>query len=405
MLAILLPVAVQAAQVEISVGTAFPEYLEMHKAIGDAFMKTHPDIHIKYEPPAKDYDELLQRTMRDAITGAGPDVIYESYNFVPQVVDRKLAAPLDDFIAKESDWAGQGYLPNVTTMAQANGKVYGLPFNTSIPFIYYNVDLMKKAGWDSANLPKTWSDVVKLSKAISGVSGPGTGMYFDYYYIVSNLTFDALLKGQGTTMMSPDMKKITFDGLEGMTALETLQQFGANGMMDTTRDQAVQSFRAGMLGMYASTSSYINSFRKAGVNFVCSPFPVSSDKGQFPAGGNAGMIMTKNAARQKAAWEYLKFASGDVGQFIVAKTTGYVPTNSKVLDNPEFKSGIYADPCFKSATDELPRVTGPFTFPGQNAQRAANALRDIMRDVVTQKQTPAQAMPQMVDAAKKLINN
>ncbi|MDQ0473520.1 extracellular solute-binding protein [Labrys wisconsinensis] len=409
MLAAFWPSLCNAAPVEISVDTAFPEYFDMHKAIGDAFMKAHPDIVVKFNSPAKTYDELLQRSLRNAITGDGADVAFQSYNFVQQTADRNLAVPLDEMIAAETDWSGLGYLPNITTMARANGKIYGLPFNTSIPFIYYNLNQANNAGWDVAKLPQSWTDVARLSKGIAEKSGPGTGLYFDYYYIVANLTFDALLKGQGGAMMSADLKQIRFDGADGMKALETLRELGASGMMDTTRDQAIQSFKAGSLGIYASTSSSIIDFRKAagesGFTLGCSTFPLPDPDGRFPAGGNAGMILSKDPAKQRAAWEYIKFAGGEVGQFLVAKYTGYIPTNTKVLANPEFRANRYSDPCVKAAVDQLSRITGPFTFPGPNAQRISNALRDLMREAVTQKQTPAQIMPQMVDAAKRMLAN
>lgn len=397
----------QAAPTEITVDTAFSTYLDLHKEIASKFMQAHPDIKVSFNAPASNYDELFQRTIRGAITGSVADVSFQSYNFVRPLVDRGLPFSLDGFVAAEPNWAELGYLPNITTIARVDGKVYGIPFATSISFIYYNKDQVRKAGKSAEVFPQSWEEIANLAKSISEVSGTGAGIYIDYYYIVANLTFDALVETQGGKMMSDDLRKISFDGPEGVSALATLHKIGASGMIDTTREQARQSFKAGTLGIYAGTSSDINALKSAaqaaGWQLGCAAFPLSSTDGRYPAGGNAIMIMTKDPVKQKAAWQYAKFATGEIAQSLVAKYTGYMPSNSKTIDNPEFRNTLYADPCYRIAVDQLPRVTGPFTFPGPNAQRISDTMRDLLREVVTQKQAPAEVMPKLVRDVQALL--
>ena len=42
----------------------------------------------------------------------------------------------------------------------ANGSQLGLPFATSTTVSYYNMDLLKEAGWDK--VPETFDDVIRL---------------------------------------------------------------------------------------------------------------------------------------------------------------------------------------------------------------------------------------------------
>ncbi|MCC8957588.1 extracellular solute-binding protein [Bradyrhizobium sp. Pear77] len=397
----------RAAQIEITVDTAFGEYFEMHKAIAAKFMEAHPDIRVAFNNPASNYDELFQRTIRGAITGTVADVSFQFYGYVRPLVDRGLPLSLSNFIAAEPNWNDLGYLSKSTSMAQVGEEVYGVPFNTSISFIFYNKSQVRKAGRDPDAFPQSWNEIASLSKSISDISGPGTGIYIDYYYIAANLTFDALIETQGGKMMSDDLTQIAFDGPEGVAALRILHKLGASGMIDTTRNQAQQSFKAGALAMYASTSGDIRTFKDAaeaaGWQLGCAAFPLASTDGRYPAGGNAGMIMTKDAAKQAAAWEYIKFATGEIGQLMVAKFTGYMPSNRKTIENPEFRNTLYADPCYKTAVDQLAHVTGPFTFPGPNAQRISATIRDLLREVVTQNKAPAAVMPKLVSEVKALL--
>ena len=38
------------------------------------------------------------------------------------------------------------------------------------------------------------------------------------------------------------------------------------------------------------------------------------------------MLFTKDPAKQKAAWEYIKFATGPVGATMMVQATGYFPS-------------------------------------------------------------------------------
>ncbi|MBV8536109.1 MAG: extracellular solute-binding protein, partial [Alphaproteobacteria bacterium] len=374
-----------AEPIELVVDTAFPEYLNTYKKIVSQFTEKHPDIKITLTTPAVNYDELFQRTTRDVMTKTGADVSFQSYNFVDPLVARDVPVSLDRFIAAESNWAALGYLPNITDMARSGGNVVGIPFNTSIPFIYYNASLARKAGADLANTPKSWAEIASLAKTIASSSGAGSGIYFDYYYIVANLTFDALIEAGGGRMMSDDRRRLTFDGPTGVAALDTLRLIGASGMVDTTRDQALQSFSAGTLGIYVSTSSNIKDFgrmaRAVGFELACAAFPMTAANGRYPAGGNAAMMMTRDPAKQQAAWEFIKFATGGAGQLVVAQTTGYIPSNTRALEDDSFKKVVESDSCYRTAVGQLSHVAGPFTFPGPNAQKISNALRERLREV------------------------
>ncbi|MBV8535450.1 MAG: ABC transporter substrate-binding protein, partial [Alphaproteobacteria bacterium] len=86
-----------------------------------------------------------------------------------------------------------------------------------------------------------------------------------------------------------------------------------------------------------------------------------------------------------------------------AQTTGYIPSNTKALENDDFKKAVDGDSCYRTAVDQLPHVTGPFTFPGPNAQKISNTLRDRLREVVTQKRPPTEVMPDMIRDAAALL--
>jgi multiple sugar transport system substrate-binding protein len=45
------------------------------------------------------------------------------------------------------------------------------------------------------------------------------------------------------------------------------------------------------------------------------------------AGGNVAMMFTRDAQKQRAAWEFIKFATGPVGATMMVNATGYMPAH------------------------------------------------------------------------------
>jgi len=59
------------------------------------------------------------------------------------------------------------YLPTVTGYyTTPEGKMLSMPFNSSTPVLYYNVDAFKKAGLDPNKPPKTWPEVAQYARKL-----------------------------------------------------------------------------------------------------------------------------------------------------------------------------------------------------------------------------------------------
>jgi sn-glycerol 3-phosphate transport system substrate-binding protein len=68
------------------------------------------------------------------------------------------------------------YLPTVTGYyTTRDGRMISMPFNSSTPVLYYNVDMFKKAGLDPDKPPKTWPVLAEIAKRLvaSGAAQAG----------------------------------------------------------------------------------------------------------------------------------------------------------------------------------------------------------------------------------------
>lgn len=398
-----LPRASAASKLTLQVAYAPANFSPIYEALFKAFMDEHPDITVIGRSFAS-YDDLIQYNLRAQITGGLPDVSHDGLNFVRIYADKHAAVPLEGFIAREKDWGTDAYTKAVQRIGSVNGKMYAAPFAVSTPALFFNKDLVKRAGGNPEKLPTDWPEIIALAKVINALDKNISGIYYDYR-ANGAFAFETLLFSRGGAMMSADERTLLIDGPEGQWAMEMLRRFGEAGQIDMSRANALQAFVAGTLGIYTNTSSILGNFEKSigeRFRYAMIPIPVYRN-GHLPAGGNGMVMFSTDEAHREAAWKYIKFASGPKQQAIMAQTSGYVPVNSRALDNPAMKAFYQAHPNYAVALGQMKDLTAWYLFPGANGMKANEALTTTMGEVVTLRKPPHQALSEVTAQIQKLI--
>lgn len=370
------------------------------------FTQAHPDIKIQFRNPVAGYEEAAQQILRDQLTGRLPDVAFNGINQVALFVERGLGAPLDDLIAADGGVEKLGYYPSLAALGRWKGKSYGFTFAVSTPVLYVNADLLEKAGVKIEDLPKSWPELIALGKRIEASGGAGTtGLYYQWDQ-TGNWLVQSLITSRGGKILKADGCGMAFDDDKGMWALKTLESFGKAGMPSLTLGQARQSFVAGNIAILADSTSYLGAAqRQIGERFKfrTARFPLSAE-GRLPAGGNVAMIFTRDEARRKAAWEYVKFVTGPVGQTQMVNMTGYMPGNELAVKDPELLGRFYEkNPNHKTSIDQLPVLTDWVSFPGENSLKVIEVIKSHTEALVTGRATAAETMPALVTDVRKLL--
>ncbi len=392
---------------EIKVLYASPDLFKtLHEQIAAEFMKAYPQYKVTFLAPQPAYEEVAQATLRAAVTNTLPDVAYHGLNRQRVFFDRGLAQPLDPFIAADTDFKTYGHAPGLLEIGRFGGKQLGIGFSVSTPIIYYNADLVTKAGGDLADLPRDWAGIFALARKIKALAGATQGYQFDWD-ITGNWMWQALVFSNGGTMLTPDEKKVAFDGPAGKTAIDTLNRMITEGTMrDVSQTVSLQDFTSGNMGIWGHSTSRLGGVTKqVGDKFklLTGPFPIQSD-GRLPLGGNVAMLFAKDPAKQKAAWEYIKFATGPVGATMMVQATGYFPSALAAADDPKLLKPYYdRNPNHLVAIKQLPRSTGWYAFPGDNGIKITDVIKDHLQSVVSQKAKPDVVLPQMTKDVQALL--
>lgn len=379
-----------------------------HQQIAAEFAKKRPDIKVSFRAPYDSYEEATQKILRESITKQMPDITFQGLNRIRIMVDRNIAVPLDDFIKAEKNFETEGFHQAMFDIGTQQGKVYALPFAISLPIAYYNLDLVKKAGGDPNNLPKTWDEVFALAKKIKALGGDVNGATIAWD-ITGNWLWQAPVFSQGGSMLNADESKVAFDGPEGQFAINVFARFVKDAQMpNLTQPDMRAAFAAGKTGIHFTSTSDLAKTTEmiAGkFNLKTHVFPdVKPGVGRLPAGGNLGVITATDPTKQKAAWEVMKFWHGPEGAAIMAKTTGYMPPNKKAND-VYLKDFYEKNPNNYTAVSQLGLLTKWYAFPGENGLKITDVIKDHLQSVVNGQRAgePQAVLKDMARDVQKLL--
>ncbi len=393
-----------AQAVEIEVGYPYSHLFDVtfEKTMKD-FKKAHPDIDVKFRATYEKYEDGTNTILREAVSNTLPDVTLQGLNRQALLVEKGIARSLEPFIAKEKDFAKEGYHSAMLSLSTFNNKVYGLPFAVSLPVGYYNMDLVRKSGSDK--MPQTWDEVIELCQKMkaNGVKNP----MFWGWNITGNWFMQALMWSQDKPII--ENSKVNFGGAEGLTALNTMKKiFRGCEMKNLSWKEALASFSAGEIGMMFWSTSALGSVERSKGDFELktNEFPGIGGKPMgLPAGGNAAMLVStsKDPERLDAAWKFLKFVTSGRGAAAVAETTGYMPPNKAA--NEIILADFYKrNPNKETAVRQLPLLRDWIAYPGDNGLAVTQVIYDGIEGIVVGDSDDMKAVQQdLVDEVTDLL--
>lgn len=392
---------------------AQPGFAKFHDPIAQAFMKEHPEIKINFLAPAKDYDEGHLLMQRLAVTNQLPDLYFPGYHLLGELArtlaQREQIIDLQPLLDAEPDeWKKENYTDSMLQLGIVDGTKYGMAFNASLPILYVNETAIEKAGLDPKEIPTNWDELLERANKIHTADSNISGIGYSVYDWPDDWLWQTILRQQGSQLVDPETGKAGFDNENGLEALKILRRFVTEGGESLLEfEQARQQFAAGQTAYFVDTPARLAQI----VDLVGDRFTLNTAKvplnnkemGGFPTGGSAGIILTDDEAKQKAAWEYLKFATGPQGQTIVVETTGYLPTN-KLAQGADYLAPFYEkEPRFATVASQMELARPWEGYPKGSSVRIWRAQRDIIGNVMRGEVSPEDGLKSLVETTNDLI--
>lgn len=310
------------------------------------------------------------------------------------------------------DWS-QYLQPVLSYYMNADGNLMSMPFNSSTPVMYYNLDMLKKAGLQplSKDKPVTWDELgditAKLVKsgATGGlVTGWQSWTQVENYSAMHDLPFAS--KANGYEGLDTELLINNDKVVNHITRLKSWmadKRFYYGGQ----KYQGPQAeFIAQNAGLYIDSISAIAKIQKSVKDFQwdIAPLPVEAwmPNPQNSIIGGASLWVFKGLPKQdyKGVAAFLSHLAGTESQVLWHKETGYFPITLGAYEQLK-KDGYYEEfPYQEVGIKELTRRN-----PTKNSRglrlgyfiQIRNIINEELELVWNSSKTPQQAMDSAVE--------
>jgi multiple sugar transport system substrate-binding protein len=357
-----------------------------------AFEKANPNIKVNNTLVA--YEALHDKIVAAAPAGTY-DVVLGDCIWPAEFGSKKIVADISDRV---KTLPTSQIFPGALAMADYQGKYYGMPWILDTKYLFANGTMLKKAGVSPAEL-KTWNGVLGALKKIKSakvVKYPWLGSWSQAEAVVCD--YAQLLGAFGGKFLDSSGKPAFASG-GGLQALQFMKAMLDQGLADPA---STSSLEADVLKAFAQGRIAMNlnwTFQLAGAkdpkqsqvtkdDVMIMHTPAGSPGGAAPGcNGGQPVMITSGSKNADAAWEFIKFITGQTTQ------DGYV------ADSLPIWSASYNDPTvIKGAGKQLVSVAKT-QLPDMilrpqvtNYNAASQALQVQIQDALLGKKSPQDAL-------------
>ncbi|WP_319531321.1 sugar ABC transporter substrate-binding protein [uncultured Cohaesibacter sp.] len=303
---------------------------ENYSALIPAFEAANPDIKINFT--RLPFDEL--NAAIEARVGGGDetiDIFEADTPRIPALASRGYLTELESY---RSQIEGIARSPVDVEQVSYDGKIYAFPLWNSTQLLYYNRDLLKKAGIDALSTDQkdrlTWKELLDLA-AKTQKSGAKWGLLFqqvDRYYQLQPL-FESNGAGSGLTgegNLTPDVTNEKW--IEAAQWYQDLynKDISPRGVK---ADQTDAMFQNGEVAFFVGGPWRLTAFNETkGLNYGVAAHPYFEGGKPVTPTGSWSLALNPHAAHKEAALKFLEFASLSAeGNLLSVENKPLLPVN------------------------------------------------------------------------------
>jgi ABC-type glycerol-3-phosphate transport system substrate-binding protein len=331
---------------------ANPDERDARLRIVDEFQRRHPDIKVR---PVLSAPGVMQQLSTFCAGGKCPDVLMSWELAYAELAYRGVLLDLNTMLARDPAFAAQLKSDAIAPLYDIftfDGGQYALPEQWSGNYLFYNKRLFAEAGVPPppTSWERPWSFTEFLNTAAALTKRDGSGRVTQWGFVnmfVSYYSAGLFAMNNGVPWATP-LKNPTHFNFGDDAFIEAVQFYAdlANKHRVAPNASEVQSmstpdlFAAGRAALALGGHWRYQTFIRAeGLDFDVTPLPVGPRRaGQAARSniGSTGLSISASSPRKEQAWEFVKFATGPVGQALIGESSLFVPVLRSALNSPGF---------------------------------------------------------------------
>jgi len=267
-----------------------------------------------------------------AAAGNPADVALYHPTEIPEFAERGVIIPLDE-LADAVFWSWEGIAEPVKEFCYYKGKLYGIIEDIHPIAMYYNVDLVEKAGLDPDSPPTNREEFLEWAQAMtikdkegnflqSGAPAPTTG--------ICRWVWHSYLYQNGGRFLDSENKP-AFNSPEGQEALQFYHDLLHKYQVAPIGQNDWEDFRTGVQGIEFHGPWNVNAWVGAGLNMRTAPLPNCFKQPAAWANSHVlSLSKTDSPERQLAGMKFIKwFALNNLDACV---KVGVIPVTPRVME-------------------------------------------------------------------------
>jgi len=338
------------------------DQVKVLRSIISDYEAQHPGVTIQ-EAYQGSYGDLFKKVLLATQTKTLPAFAVAYENMIADYMRNDIVRPLNDLVNDpQIGFSAENLvdIPEVflttNTFPQFDNQLLSFPFTKSVLCLYYNLTLLKKAGFQAP--PKTWDEFERQCAAVRRLTGkPAVALDQDAS------TFDGIIFSFGGDVITSEGTASRFDQPATVQAFTLLQRLVQRKLgVETPRQNVPNSFVGQQVAFAFRSSSQRANLEQLVEELGPKRFEWGvalppHGKGQKPVtvlyGPNV-CIFRSTPERERAAWEFIKYFISAPVTARWGRETGYLPVRISAAELPEMKAFYQANPRARAIYDMLP---------------------------------------------------
>lgn len=297
------------------------------------FEEANPDI--KIDLVITDWDTYKSKITTAISAKNAPELFTILLTDVGPFAKKDLLEPLTD-LGKAASVDFDDLLEPALDITSLNGEIYGIPFRYDGSGIYYNVDMLAAAGYET--FPTDWDEMVAMSKELSK---DGT---YGFAWPLGNQANAATrlvqqLYTYGGDVLSEDETKCLLDSDAAKKALGNIvnsisEGYASPGSAEIDNTKMREMFAQGQIAFNFTGPFDVEPLKTEypALNFKTAVIPGDGKMGCTTANG-WGVSMAKNSENKEAAARFLAYITTPENQ---ARLTDSFPASKTAIEYEQF---------------------------------------------------------------------
>jgi len=303
-----------------------------------AFERQHPDIPVNYDPLGAEYET---KVLTQVAGGTPPDVVIQGGRDFGQFVSKGTLQDLSDLIARDH-YDATDFFPICLQLTTWKNKLYGLPDDLNLLGLYYNKDLLAKAGvtppptaWGASDW--TWQAFQELARKLTVASGGQTSQ-FGASLGLDTTTFASVLWAYGGDYLDAGWTKCLMAQPQAISAMQLVQDLVLKDKSilspaDSKKQGGAARFEAGTAAMHVGGAYFSNPASQIIKSFQWDVTALpAGPAGPFSVTGGtqgASWSVTAGSKYRDNAWGLVQWMAGPQSQTVLAQH-GWIPGRMSV---------------------------------------------------------------------------